>query len=369
VLGSPSVESATSDSAFLEAMLEVEAALVLAAADAGLVPTRAAGRVAALCRSQPVEVADIAAGWDRDATPVVALVAALRALAGPDADHVHPVATSQDVVDSATVLVVRRAVAGAGPDVDAVVGGLVELARRHRETPQAGRTLQQVAWPTTFGAACATRALAVREAQRDLDAALHLVPAQLGGAVGTLSGAGPVAADLRSAFADRLGLPVPAVPWHVRRGRLVAAAAAAAGLAAEMGAVGQDLIILGSSDVAEVLPARAGRSSSMPGKRNPADAVLAVAAAHRVPGLAATLLAGQSQELQRSAGRWQAEWSVLVDLLGLLGGAARHAARALLDAEVDVVRMRANLGDRLPEATDLAAAAGVVDAALRAVDP
>lgn len=350
-------------------MLEVERALVLAAADAGLVPDDAATRVAELCSPRSVDVAVVAAGWDRDATPVVALVDALRALAGADAAHVHPVATSQDVVDSAIVLMMRRAVAAARTDVDAVVASLVELARRHRDTPQVGRSLLQHAQPTTYGAACAFRALAVREAQRDLGAALDRLPAQLGGAVGTLSAAGAAAGDLRSAFATRLGLPVPTVPWQVRRGRLVAAAAAAAGLASELGAVGQDLVLLAATDVAEVLPARAGRSSAMPYKRNPADAVLAVAAAHRVPGLAATMLAGQPQELQRGAGRWQAEWSTLVDLLRLLGGAARHAARAVEGVEVDAVRMRANLGERAPEAQELAAAGDVVDAALREIDP
>jgi 3-carboxy-cis,cis-muconate cycloisomerase len=147
----------------------------------------------------------------------------------------------------------------------------------------------------------------------------------------------------------------------------VAVATSAAGLAAELGAVSHDLVLLAASEVAEVLPSVAGRSSAMPHKRNPAAAVLAVAAAHRVPGLAATMLAGRAQELQRSAGRWQAEWSTLVDLLGLLGGAARQTARALTGVEVDVVRMRANLGDLEPGAVELAAAAETVDAALRAV--
>jgi len=308
---SPAVTAATSDAAWLGAMLRFEAALAAAAAGCGLVPRDAARAAVAACdpsRFDTGAMAELAAAEAEQATPVIALVARLRELAGPDgAAAVHVAATSQDVVDTAAMLVARDAVDALGADVDAVLDLLARLARRHRATPQVGRTLGQHATPITFGAWCAGRLAAVADAHAELVRVRdERLAVQRGGPAGTLPDAGTHGPELVRGVADRLSLAVPLAPWHTARGRVGQLAAALAVLAGELAAVAQDVVLLSSSDVAELSPAAPGGSSSMPHKRNPSRAVLAMAAAHRVPFLTATLLAGMPQELQRAAGRWQA---------------------------------------------------------------
>ncbi|MGZ4614132.1 MAG: lyase family protein [Actinomycetes bacterium] len=372
VFGSAAVDAATSETAWLQAMLDVEAALAGAAARLGLVPGAAAAAIVSVCRSELFDLAELGRSWAAEATPVVALVRRLRELVDDDVrPFVHVVATSQDVVDTAMLLVVRSAVAAARGDVLAVTEALAALARQHRDTPQAGRTLLQQGAVTTFGAACATRLVAIDEAVDGLDRVLdQRLAVQLGGAVGTLAAADGRGPALVRAVADELGLREPVAPWHTSRGRVAELAAALGIVSGELAAVAQDLVLLSSTEMGEVSLAAPGASTAMPHKRNPAAAVLALAGAHRVPGLVATLLAGMPQELQRSTGRWQAEAPTMTDLLRLLGGVAHHVRVAVEGLDVDVDRMRAHVDHLLAttgvRAIDTTAAAAVVDRALAA---
>ncbi|HEY6798472.1 MAG TPA: lyase family protein [Kineosporiaceae bacterium] len=337
--------AATSDGAWLAAMLRVEAELAGAAADCGLVPPSAAAAVRAACAPERFRVQDLAEGEATEATPVIALVRRLRELVPPEARAaVHVAATSQDVLDTAMMLVARDGLDAVGEQAEAVARLLAGLAARHRDTPQAGRTLGQHAVPITFGLWCAARLVAIREALDDLARVRReRLAVQLGGAAGTLAPAGDRGPELVAALARRLDLAEPALPWHTARGRVGQLAAALGVLTGELAAVAQDVVLLSSSDVAELAPATPGGSSAMPHKRNPARAVLAVASAHRVPGLVATLLAGMPQELQRAAGRWQAEPATLTELLRLAGATAAHLRAALDGVTVDAARMRAGV--------------------------
>jgi 3-carboxy-cis,cis-muconate cycloisomerase len=309
-------------------MLEVEAALARAGARAGLVPPEAAAAITQACRLDRVDPERLWQAAAASATPVIALVEGLRAAAGPDAGrYVHTGATSQDIVDSAMMLVAKRALAAMEPDLAAATDRLAALATAHRETPQLGRTLMRPARAMTFGAACDGWLTALRSAA---DGLRRWRPAlQLGGAVGTRSELGEPAERVVADVAEQLGLDtVP--PWHTDRTRVAALAAALAIAAGSLAKVAGDVILLSQAEVGELSEATPGGSSAMPDKRNPARAVLVVACAHRAPGLVATLLAGMPQELQRAAGRWQAEWPTLTELLRVTGGAAHHA-RAMLD--------------------------------------
>jgi 3-carboxy-cis,cis-muconate cycloisomerase len=347
VYGSAATCAATSDRSWLQAMLDVEAALAVAGAKVGLLPEAAATDIAAACHIEHYDVAAIARGAATDATPVVELVRQLRALVTSDVrPHVHVVATSQDVVDSAAMLVARRAVDASLVDARLVAAALASLAREHRDTVQVGRTLLQHGAVTTFGAVCAGRLVALDEAMAGITLVLRgRLAVQLGGAVGTLAPAGDRGAALVAELARELQLAVPVVPWHTSRGRMAELAAAAGILVGELAAVAQDVVLLSATEIGEVAVAHPGRSSAMSHKRNPASAVLALACAHRVPGLVATVLAGMPQELQRAAGRWQAEWGTLRELLGLVGGAAHHTAGAVAGLQVDRDRMRAHVED------------------------
>jgi 3-carboxy-cis,cis-muconate cycloisomerase len=360
----------TGDAAWLTAMLHVEAALAVAGARVGLVPSEAAQAIVAACVPGNFDVSELGRGAAAEATPVIALVARLRSLVPPSAAGcVHLAATSQDVMDTAAMLVTRRALTPTLAEAAEVAGLLAGMARQHRDTPQVGRTLLQHAVPTTYGAACAARLVAVDEARSGLARTCReRLAVQLGGAAGTLAPAGDRGPRLVAEVAAELGLAEPVTPWHTSRGRVAELAGGIGVLAGELAAAASDVVLLSSGDIGEVAVASPGGSSAMPHKRNPSGAVLALACAHRVPGLVATVLAGMPQELQRAAGRWQAEWGTLTDLLRLIGGTAHHTCACYRGLRVESDAMRANLRALVgPDAEpDLGSAAAFVDRALAA---
>jgi 3-carboxy-cis,cis-muconate cycloisomerase len=344
LFAAPAVVAATDDRAWLQAMLDVEAALARAGARAGLVPVPAAEAITAAARVDGFDAADIGRRAAASATPVIPLVSDLRAALPPHAtEWVHAGATSQDIVDSALSLVAHRSCAPILADLAGAAGHLARLAEAHRRTVQIGRTLLRQAEPTTFGAVCAGWLVAVDGARSGLARVRERrLAVQLGGPVGTLAWYGERGPELVALLADELGLAEPALPWHTDRSRIAELAGALGIAAGTLATVAQDVALLSQSEVGEVSEGSPGGSSAMPHKRNPAGSVLVIAAAHRVPGLVATVLSGMAQEYQRAAGRWQAEWGSVTDLLRLVGGAAAHGRQLLAELRVYPERMRAN---------------------------
>jgi 3-carboxy-cis,cis-muconate cycloisomerase len=233
------------------------------------------------------------------------------------------------------MLVARRALRPVMIDAAGSATALAGLARRHRDTPIVGRTLGQHAAVTSYGAICAARLVALDDAGSALATVVRdRLAVQLGGPVGTLAAAGDSGPRLVEEVAAELGLAEPVLAWHTTRGRIGELAAALGILAGELAGVALDVVLLSSGDVGELSVANPGGSSSMPHKRNPSAAVLALAAAHRVPALVATLLAGMPQELQRATGHWQAEAGLLTDLIRAVGAVARQTRRTLTGLRV-----------------------------------
>jgi 3-carboxy-cis,cis-muconate cycloisomerase len=273
----------------------------------------------------------LSAGVLDSATPVIALVDALRSAAPePARGAVHVGATSQDIIDTAFSWQAQRAISAISADAIEVSGHLAVMASGHRKTPAIARSMLQHGEPTVFGALPAARLVAVDEALIGLaTAGRERLAVQLGGAVGTLARAGDSGSAFVAAFAARLGLAAPAAPWHTSRGRVITVASAMATLAGELAAAAQDVVLLSLSEIGEVSVARPGGSSAMAHKRNPASAMLALAAFERIPGAMATLFAAMPQELHRSPGRWQGEWGALQSVWRLCAAVARHTAGAL----------------------------------------
>ena len=207
----------------------------------------------------------------------------------------------------------------------------------------AARTLLQQAVPTTFGYKAAGWLVGVVEARTRL-AAIEL-PAQLGGAAGTLAALGDDGPEVLRLFAARLGLHEPALPWHTRRTPIVDLAGALAGAAGAAAKIGADVVLLAQTEVGEVAEAEGGASSTMPHKRNPTNAILADACARHARANAGVLLECAVQEHERAAGAWHAEWHALATALAATGGAAAAIRRSLDGLQVDVPRMRANITD------------------------
>lgn len=345
--GSPAASS-TSDTACLRAMLDAEAALTRAQASLGLAPEAAAEAVTAAARTDLFDVTSLAERARAGGNPVIPLVADLTQAVGPEyGPYVHRGATSQDILDTATMLVAVRTLDLVLADLERTQQALARLAADHRDTVMPGRTLTQHAVPTTFGLKAAGWRSLVLDARDRLRTVRTALPAQLGGAAGTLAALAAYGAHdprtLTAAYAHELGLAEPALPWHTLRTPI---ADLAGGLAVTAGALGKtaaDVLTLSRTEIAELAEGTGGGSSAMPHKANPVRATLIAAAARRAPQLAATLYGSLAAEDERPAGAWHAEWEPLRDLLRLTGGAARDAAELAEGLRVNTDAMRAHL--------------------------
>jgi 3-carboxy-cis,cis-muconate cycloisomerase len=339
------LRDAVSDRAWLQGMLDAERALARAGAAVGLVPETAARRIAEACRTELFDGARLAEDGRRVGNPAEPLVRELRTAVGEEvADFVHLGATSQDIVDTAAMLVSQRSVGLVVAELDRLADGCAALARAHRSTPMPARTLLQQAVPTTFGLKSAGWLDAVVDARRRLEAVRNeRLAVQLGGAAGTLAALGDRALEVVHLFARELDLAEPPLPWHTNRQR-IAELGAALGIAAGVAAkIGGDLVLLAQSEVGEVAESSRGGSSTMPQKRNPVRSALAIASARLATAHAGFLLGNLEHEHERGVGGWQAEWEALSGALAFTGGAATAAADALNGLEVNGERMRANL--------------------------
>jgi 3-carboxy-cis,cis-muconate cycloisomerase len=346
-----SVDALFNDRARLQGMLDFEAALARAEARVGVIPAAAAEAIAAYCRADLFDPADIARAGVPAGSPAIALVRILTTLVGERDQEamrfVHWGATSQDAMDTGLVLQLRAALVLLEEELERLADSLAELTRKHRATHVAARTWMQQALPTTFGLKAAGWLDAVNRHRDRLDdlrsTALVL---QFGGAVGTLAALGAKGPDVARALGEELRLAVPDVPWHGHRDRVAEVAATLGLLTGTLGKIARDISLHMQTEVAEAFePAGKGHggSSTMPHKRNPVASAIALAAAARVPGLVSTMLSAMVQEQERGLGGWHAEWETLPEIVCLTGGALHHLTQAFAGLEVDTIRMAENL--------------------------
>jgi 3-carboxy-cis,cis-muconate cycloisomerase len=343
------VADEVSDLALLKAMLDVELALSRALVHARLAPPEAAEELSqAVLDPSTFDLDELGRATGEQGTPVPGLLSVLRArLSDEAAAYLHIGATSQDVLDTAVMLVAKRALQPLLQDLADAADACALLVETHRDALMPGRTLLQHALPLTFGLKVAGWLTALDAARRDLAYVRDRVLAlQLGGAVGTLASLGDDGLEVVADVAAGLGLAEPELPWHtvrLRPARLAYALGAALGV---IGKIARDIVLLAQTEVAEVVEGGDegyGGSSTMPHKHNPVGAVAAIACSQRAPGLVATMLSAMVQEHERAAGAWQAEWETLLDLLRLAGSAASSLNGTLAVLDVDTARMRADL--------------------------
>ena len=336
------------DAACLQHMLDFEAEVAT-----GVIPASAAGPITNACKAGSFDLASLAEAATKSGNLAIPLVKALTAdVARTDAEaarYVHWGATSQDVIDTATMLTLREGLEVLLKDIGRAVAGFARLAQQHRQTAVVARTWLQHALPMPFGLKLAEYAAALHRSrirlQRLRGEALAL---QFGGAAGTLAALGDRGLLVAEKLAAELGLPLPDAPWHTHRDRLAEAASVLAIVSGTCGKIARDVQLMMQTDVAEAFePSGEGRggSSTMPHKRNPVAAASAVAAATMAPNLAATIFAAQVQDHERSAGPWHAEWPTLPMLLLVTSGALASIVDIAEGLEVDVARMHANLDE------------------------
>lgn len=350
-LSTAEVLDAFGDRPFVAAMLRFEAALARAQARAGLIPEASAQSIVDTCKVDLFDVAKIVRESSRAGSLAIPLVTDLREIVGlfnpGAAQHVHRGCTSQDVIDTAMVLVTRDALALVRSDVRRAAEALLSLARAHADTPVLARTLMQPASVTSFGFKCVGWAAPLlRSLERLDDAGGRALQLQLGGVVGTMSLMGDDPGRIRALMADDLGLRSPPASWHTQRDEWVALGCELGLLAGNLGKVARDIALMSQAEVDELAePMEPGRGGpqNMPHKHNAVASMVALAAAQRVPQRVAALLATMPQEHERSLGAWQAELAEWPPLVVAVHGSARAMAQALPRLRVNAARMRANI--------------------------
>jgi 3-carboxy-cis,cis-muconate cycloisomerase len=340
-----------SDTSVLQAMLDFEAALARAEARVGVIPQSAADAIVSAAVARNFDPATLARETLRAGTPGIPIAKALtervRSTNPEAAAFVHWGATSQDVADTALVLLLKKTQPLLDADLAKTEQALASLSAQHANTVMLGRTLLQAAPPITFGLKASGWHAAIRRGRHQLSssfaAALLL---QFGGATGTLAALGDKGSAISQVLADELGLANPEAPWHTQRDRLGSLVCACGVVTGSLGKIARDISLLMQDEVGEAAePGGQGRggSSTMPHKRNPIGCAITLAAANRTPGLVAGFLSGMIQEHERGAGGWQAEWTTVSSLIQATGVAAASMAEVTSGLTIDPEKMRANI--------------------------
>jgi len=347
----PEYAAIFADEPLLQAMLDFEAALARAEACVRVIPPSAAESIGNAARAGDFDAKQISAQGLRAGTLTIPLVEALtnrvRSADPPGARFVHWGATSQDVSDTAMVLLLRRAWRLLAADHARLQESLRRDSDRHADTVMLGRTLLQPASPITFGLKIAGWFDALRRGWNRLDAAFrNAMVVEFGGASGTLAALGDRALPVAQALAKELDLALPAAPWHTQRDRLAAVVCACGIYTGSLAKMAKDVSLLMQGEVAEAFePGGDGRggSSTMPHKRNPVACSLALAAGTRVPGLVASYLFGMAQEHERGVGGWHAESATVAQVVQSTGLAVVSMAEVAASLAVDAARMGKNI--------------------------
>ena len=346
--GTPAMRAVFSDYATVERYAEVEVALARAEAACGVIPAEAAAEIAARCDVSAFDFDLLRQETDNVGYPILPLVHQLSKQCGEAGGYVHWGATTQDIMDSATVLQVREGLRLIGDDIDAVRGILVSLSKKFRDTPMAGRTHLQQALPVTFGYKTSIWLdMFDRHAERLAQLRPRVLVGQFAGAAGTLASLGDKGMAVQAALCRELGLGQPVSTWHVARDALAETVNFLALVTGTLGKIALDLMIMASTEFAEIYePFVKGRgaSSTMPQKRNPISCELMLAASKGVRQQAGLMMDAMVQDFERATGPWHAEWMALPEAFVLTAGALHQAKFALGGLIVDTDRMALNLG-------------------------
>lgn len=342
-----------SDNSILRAMLAFEVALAKVEARLGIIPASAAKSIAAAANPAAFDTTELSRKSLRAGTPSIPLVRALIEIIRSQDElataFVHYGATSQDVSDTALMLLLKQAQILIEPDLARCEKALREVSERHRNTVMAGRTLLQAGPPTTLGLKAAGWLGAVRRGRQRLTQAFtETLVIQFGGAVGTLAVLGENGSAVARELAAELGLGCPDAPWHTQRDRLGSLICACGLLTGSLGKIARDVSLLMQNEVGEVSePAGEGRggSSTMPHKQNPIGCTVTIAAETRMPGLVASYLTAMAQEHERSVGGSQSEWPTVAAVVQATGVAAASVAEIAEGLTVDATRMQRNLDE------------------------
>ena len=347
MFGTAEMRAVFSDDNLLTCYVEAEVALAVAQGKLGVIPKEAADAIAKLAPSVALDRAALKHETENVGYPILGLVRQLSAKLGDAGRYVHWGATTQDIMDTGTVLQIRAALAIVERDLAAVSAALANLAEKHRDTAMPGRTHLQQALPITFGYKCAIwLAMMQRHAERLRELKARVLVAQFGGAAGTLASLGDKGLDVRREYARELKLGDPPITWHVARDAVVEAVNFLGLVTGALGKIGFDIMLMMATEIGEAFEPFAshrGASSTMPQKRNPISSEILVANAKAVRQHAGLMLDAMIQDFERATGPWHVEWMAVPESFILTAGSLAQAKFMLEGLVVDEARMRRNL--------------------------
>ena len=345
--GTPAMRAIFADEALVARYVEVEVALAAAEARAGVIPREAADAIKRSADPAAIDLAKLKAETDVVGYPIVGVVHQLAKQCGDAGRYVHWGATTQDIMDTATVLQMKEALALIEADLAAIDAALVTLARKHRTTVMAGRTHLQHALPVTFGYKAAVwLSMIARHRQRLAEIKPRMLVGQFAGAAGTLASLGDKGLAVHDGLMDELGLARPSMPWHVARDSFAETVSFLGLVTGSLAKIATDVMLLMQTEVAEAFePFVKGRgsSSTMPQKRNPISCEMILAAGKIVRQQAGLMLDAMAADHERATGPWQLEWVAIPEAFLATSGALRQARFMLEGLVVDAGRMRRNL--------------------------
>lgn len=345
--GTPEMREIWSEKNRLMQQINVEVALALAEGELGVIPQQAALSIAELADASQLNIDDIAASGAQMKHSLMPVLTALQKQCGEAGEYIHYGATTQDIVDTATVLQLAQTMKVIVRDSTALADVLKNLAREHQYTLMAGRTHGMQALPTTFGFKVAVW---LDEFIRHLDRLQAITPrlltGNLSGAISTYAALGEAGPEVERRTLARLNLNTPNIGWQAARDRFSEYASTAVLISGTLGKIGNELYNLMRTEINEVEePFSAGKigSTTMPHKRNPA--AIEGLASLTAPLLHSASLIYQSMhvEHERDAMSWRAEWIALPEISIYLSAQLQNARAILSGLTVNKARMLANL--------------------------
>lgn len=328
--------------------VEIEKALAIVQGRLGIIPAEAAEEIVRHCDIGNIDMEKLRAQTERIGYPILGVVSQLNALCRDKlGEYCHWGATTQDITDTATVMLIREGLVLVEADLKAISDALAGLARRYRDTPVVGRSNLQQAIPVTFGFKMATILAAVeRHRERLAQLRPRVLVGEFGGACGTLASIETGAMETLAGLMAELGLGQPAIAWHTVRDSIAEVGCFLGLVGGTLGKIAMDVKLMMQTEVAEVYEPFAhgrGSSSTMPQKRNPISSCYIHASVSVVRQHAAALMDAMIADHERSTGPWEIEWIVLPEAFCLTAGALRQTRFILEGLEVDAAKMRANI--------------------------
>ena len=348
IFSTPAMRKVWSDENRTQKYLDFEAALARVQGRLGLIPQEAADEIVNNCRLEKIDMDKLRAATERIGYPVLGVVSQLNALCRDKlGEYCHWGATTQDITDTATVLQIREALDLVDADLEAISASMADLAKRHRDTPMAGRSNLQQAVPITFGYKIAGLLAAIeRHRERLAQLRPRVLVGEFAGASGTLASLEKGAIETQAGLMQELGLGQPLIAWHTIRDNIAEVGCLLGLVGGTLGKLATDVKLMMQTEVGEVYEPYAhgrGSSSTMPQKRNPISCVYIHSCISVVRQHAAALMDAMVADHERSTGPWEIEWIVLPDAFMLTAGALAQARFVMSGLEVDAKRMRANL--------------------------